>query len=269
MPSYETMDRLPRRDLNVFYVLDTSGSMSGLPIQTLNRAMEETLNVLRNMAKHNGDANLRVAVLEFNSSPKWMQPSGPEDVEDFIWQDLTAGGMTSVGSALDELNNKMNKNAFLQSMMGAYLPIVIFMTDGFATDDYVSAIDRIKQNKWFNKATKIGFAIGDDPDVDMVAKVVGNSEAVIHTNELAVFAKILRFVSVTSSTMASVSSTSGSAVSGAAVVSQVLKENDNLDNISVPNTYYDPDLNPPPTTEPVTIVDPDSGWDMGDDDDEW
>lgn len=266
MPNFEEMDRLPRRDLNVFYVLDTSGSMSGLPIQTLNRAMEETLSVLRNMAKHNGDANLRIAVLEFNSMPKWMQPSGPEDVEDFIWQDLSAGGMTCVGSALDELNNKMDKNSFLQSMMGAYLPVVIFMTDGFATDDYESAIGRIRQNKWFNKATKIGFAIGDDPDVEMVAKVVGNSEAVIHTNELAVFAKILRFVSVTSSTMASVSQTSGTAVTGASVVSQVLKENEDLkpEELGITDTYNDPGMN-------VTSFVPNSNGDSfdWDDDDEW
>jgi uncharacterized protein YegL len=226
MPDLSTFAPAPRRDLHVFYVLDTSGSMSGLPIEQLNRAMEETVSALKQLAKHNDNANLKVAVLDFSSSADWMQPSGPEEVADFVWNDLKAGGLTSMGAALDELNDKLSRSKFLGSMTGALMPVVIFMTDGMATDDYQSALQRINQNKWFKKATKIGFAIGSDPDEGMIAEIVGNSEAVIRTDDLALFAKLIRFVSVTSSTLASRSQTVSTAVSGACVVSQVRADAD-------------------------------------------
>ena len=47
MPDISKMEKPARRVLNVFYILDTSGSMSGTSIATLNRAMEETIDALK------------------------------------------------------------------------------------------------------------------------------------------------------------------------------------------------------------------------------
>ena len=95
MPSLDNRGATPRRDLHVFYVLDTSGSMEGNPIQILNQAMLETIGVLKKVAKSNGDAQLKLSVLEFGSMVRWMQKDGPQKVEDFVWQDLSAGGLTA------------------------------------------------------------------------------------------------------------------------------------------------------------------------------
>ena len=214
-----------RRALTVFYVLDTSGSMSGTPIATLNRAMNETIEALKTVAKSNADALLKVAVLEFNSGCNWVNPSGPEEMEDFLWEDLEAGGLTDVGAALKELDSELSRHAFLQSMTGAYLPVIIFMTDGFATDDYKKALLEIRNNKWFSRATKIGFALGDSPDMKMISEIVGNSEAVIKTEDLDLFARLIKFVSVTSTMNGSQSKTSDNGFTGADIVSQIKKEN--------------------------------------------
>ena len=85
MPDPTTLEAAPRRELHVFYVLDTSGSMQGQPIQRLNRAMEETTQALKQLAYHNGDAKVKIAVMEFNSVVRWMQPAGPEEMDDFFW----------------------------------------------------------------------------------------------------------------------------------------------------------------------------------------
>jgi len=192
-----------RPDLTVFFVLDTSGSMENEKIATLNAAMIETTKALSDEAKHNGDAHIRVAILEFNSGCKWVTYNGPEYMEDFIYSNLTAGGLTDIGSALDELGSKLHEDQYLNATIGSKLPIIIFMTDGFATDDYKKSLDNIKQNKWFKYATKIGFAIGDNPDDQMIAEIVGNSEAVIKTSDLDKFKKLLKFVTVTSSKLQS------------------------------------------------------------------
>lgn len=258
MPSITTLEKPPRRALHIFYVLDTSGSMGGAPIATLNRAMEETVEVLRKQAKSNADAELKIAVLQFNSGAKWVQPNGPEDMEDFIWEDLTAGGLTDVGAALKELDSKLSRNAYLSSMTGAYLPVIIFMSDGYATDDYQKALAQIRQNKWFARGTKIGFALGDDPDMKMISEVVGNCEAVVKTDDLDLFARLIKFASVTSSMLCSTSRTSAEAVTGAGVIG------DAIDQGVAPASVVDTNVNYSP--EPViATASSGDGWD----DDDW
>ncbi len=226
MPNIETdLGAAPRKDLHVFYVLDTSGSMEGTKISTLNRAMEESTQALAAVAKSNGDAKLKIAVMEFNSGCKWVTSNGPEDLEeDFIWDPLKAGGLTDIGAALTELGTKLSRKAFLNSMTGALMPIIIFMTDGYATDDYEKALENVRRNKWFKYGTKIGFAVGEDADLKMISSVVGNSEAVIRTNDLELFKKLLRFVSVTASKLVSESTTTGAAPTAADIVEKAKEE---------------------------------------------
>ena len=256
MPNIEKgMTGTPRKDLHVFYVLDTSGSMSGDKISTLNRAMEETTQALSEVAKSNADANLKIAVLEFNTGCNWITSNGPEDLaNDFIWDPLKAGGLTDVGTALKELNSKLDRKAFLGSMMGSMFPIVIFMSDGFATDDYNKALEEIRKNRWWQRATKIGFAFGDDADLNMIGNVVGNGEAVIRTNDLELFKKLLKFVSVTSSMLRSKPADSENDTPSAEdLVKQAAKELD-ADPAVTPSV---PVTNPEPDPDPI----PSGGWD--------
>lgn len=224
MPNINELEAMPRRVLNIFYVLDTSGSMEGAAIGTLNSAMSETIEILSQQAKKNADAQLKIAVLQFNSGCGWLQSSGPEDAEDFIWEDLTAGGLTDVGSALMELNNKLSKDEYLSSMTGSYLPVIIFMTDGEPTDDYKKSLGVIRENKWFARATKIGFALGEGPNKKIIAEVVGSTEAVIATADLELFSRLIKFVSTTSSMLCSTSHTAEEGVTGANIVQMAVNE---------------------------------------------
>lgn len=261
MPNLETdFKEAPRKDLHVFYVLDTSGSMDGPPISMLNRAMEETTQALKEVAKSNGDAKLKIAALEFNTSCKWVTTNGPEDLEeDFIWDPRDAGGLTDMGAALKELNSKLSRKAFLNSMTGALMPIIIFMTDGFATDNYEKALETIRRNRWFQHGTKIGFAIGDNPDLKMISSVVGNSEAVIRTTDLELFKKLIRLVSVTASKLVSESTTTGTAPTAADIVKDAIDTVDGADASDVTVTLPPSSYNPEPTPAPAPI-----DWDDGD-----
>lgn len=263
MPNTETLTQPPRKDLHVFYVLDTSGSMEGAKISALNHAMEECTQALSTVAKSNGDARLKIAVLEFNSGCKWITSNGPELMEDFEWEYLTAGGLTDIGSALEELDSKLSRHAFLDSMTGALIPVIIFMTDGYATDDYKSALEQIRQNKWFKRGTKIGFAIGEDADAKMIAEVVGNSEAVIKTTDLELFKRLMKFVTVTSAMLQSQSRTPGTSTNGADIVQDAIKEIKGGDIEVAP-----PVPNPQPS-DPDPVEEPED-WPAGnEEDDDW
>ncbi|MBQ9492278.1 MAG: VWA domain-containing protein [Oscillibacter sp.] len=222
MPTTNELTDMPRKDLHIFYVLDTSGSMEGTKISALNHAMDETIEVLRTISKQNGDARLKIAVLSFNTGAEWITKNGPEYLEEhFEYEYLEAGGLTDMGAALDELNSKLSQHEFLGSMMGALMPVIIFMTDGYATDNYEEALDNIRQNRWFARGTKIGFALGEDADVKMISSIVGNSEAVIRVTDNELFRRLMRFVSVTSSMVRSRSSTADNAPTGAEILQQV------------------------------------------------
>lgn len=281
MPSYGELAGVPRRALPIFYVLDTSGSMQGEKIERLNHAMEETVDALKQVAAHNGDAQLKVAVLEFATNVRWVQPAGPEDMEDFIWQDLGCGGMTYMGAALNELESKLHRDQFLSSATGSLMPVIIFMTDGHANDDYLRALEDVKQNKFFQRAVKIGFAIGDDADDKMIAKIVGDREAVIKTDDLGLFARLIQFVSVTSSMAVSRSATAwDTEPTGSSVIREVL-EKEGLDgsDVGIPDPAPAPapvgvDINEVVPTIDIDEVVPtididvkleDITWDEGDD----
>ena len=243
MPDIKDYKETPRRELHVFYVLDTSGSMSGAPIAKLNNAMTETVEVLRQQAKSNADALVKIAVLEFNSGCRWLQPKGPEEMEDFIWKDLKAGGLTDMGAALKELDSKLSRHAFLNSMTGAYLPIIIFMTDGYATDDYKKELEQIRKNRWFERGTKIGIAVGEEADVEMVTEIVGTSEAVAQTDDLELFARILRFASVTATMLCSQSQTSDREISGKVILKKATEGNPEMDDVVNPTKQEaEPDI---------------------------
>ena len=114
-------------------------------------------------------------------------------MEDFYWNDLKAGGLTDFGSALNELNNKLSREQFLISEVGFKAPVIIFMSDGEPTDDYESALNKIKSNnKWFKTATKIAIAVGDDANVQVLQKIAGNNEAVIKVDDLESLKKLIR-----------------------------------------------------------------------------
>lgn len=258
MPSTNNLTESPRKELHVFYVLDTSGSMEGVKISALNHAMEECTEALKKLAKTNGDAKLKMAVLEFNSGCRWVTSNGPEDLEeDFEQEYMEAGGLTDIGAALRELNSKLSRHAFLNSMTGALMPVIIFMTDGYATDDYEKALEEIRQNRWFARGTKIGIAFGDDPDLKMLSSVVGNSEAVIRPTDMALFKRLMKFVSVTASMLVSQSTTTETAITGASIVA---KAKDALDvpaesTVNLGDDEYDKEPDPP--------ADDDDGWDDG------
>ena len=255
MPTTNELTDMPRKDLHIFYILDTSGSMEGTKISALNHAMDETIEVLRTLSKQNADARLKIAVLSFNTGAEWVTSNGPEYLEEhFEYEYLEAGGLTDMGAALRELNSKLSQHEFLGSMMGALMPVMIFMTDGYATDNYEEALEEIRKNRWFARGTKIGFALGEDADVKMISSIVGNSEAVIRVTDNELFRRLMRFVSVTSSMVRSQSATADNAPSGAEILQQVEGIPDEA-KVSLEKDDYNP--------EPKTEEDDDWG------DDKW
>ena len=191
----------PRKIMTLFYIVDTSGSMSGDKIGSVNSAMEEAITVdLPDISTANDDAEIRVAIMQFSSGCSWITPaSGPIGIGDVIWTDLHANGLTDLGAACTELDKKLSRNEFLESQTGAYAPVILLFSDGGPTDNWEKGLEQLKKNNWFKHAIKIAIAIGDDADKAVLATFTGSTESVISVNDKHTLKALVRKVSVRAS----------------------------------------------------------------------
>lgn len=217
MSMLEEITPAPRKVMTLFYLVDASGSMSGAKIGVVNAAMEETINVdLKEVAAANDDAEIKVAILQFSSGCSWITPaSGPVGLDDIIWNDLQAGGMTEFGGALLELDKKLSRNEYLQSQTGAYAPVILLLSDGGPTDNWEVGLNKIKENNWFKHAIKIAIDIQIDggSDRSVLAQFTGNPEAIIDAKDKATLKKMIHKVSVRASEFQSHSKQSSDVIS--------------------------------------------------------
>ena len=93
MSLLDDVESVPRRTMTLFFVIDTSGSMIGNKIGAVNDAVVNVLPMLNDISESNPDAEIKVAALEFSSGCQWLY-SEPKLASEFIWQDVTASGLT-------------------------------------------------------------------------------------------------------------------------------------------------------------------------------
>lgn len=168
--------------MHIFMLIDTSGSMKGERIEATNIAFS---NVLSSFEIMNPDVEIRIGVLEFSSDVRWMHEI-PQPIDRFKWLPLESGGLTQMGEALCELNDKMQRTDFFNSDLckGPVFPsLIILLTDGEPTDDYSMGLKEIAKNPYFKKATKFAICIGEDFSLQPLIDFTGNKKAVFKVND--------------------------------------------------------------------------------------
>ena len=205
---YAESVEVPRRVMVLFFVIDTSGSMRGDKIGAVNTAIEEVIPTIKKISNDNADAEIKVAILQFDNNASWITPI-PTKPDDLLWNDIKANGLTALGAACRELNQKLSRSEFMNDVVGSYAPVIIMMSDGAPTDEYGKELDNLKMNNWFNAAEKVAIAIGDDAKKDVLAEFTGNIERVITVHTPEELEKWIKFVSVTASKIGSQSSSAG------------------------------------------------------------
>jgi uncharacterized protein YegL len=199
---FDSVERIVKRQMVLFFVVDTSSSMEGRKIGTVNTAIKQVLPELRDIG--GADVDLKIACLKFSTGCEWMHPA-PVDVETFVWNQIGADGETDLGEACRELSVKMSRKEFLTAPSASVAPAIFLMSDGPPTDDYDSGLAALKENNWFKHAIKVAVAIGDDADRDALAKFTGNPEAVVTVHTPEALRKWIRFITVTSTMIGSTS----------------------------------------------------------------
>ena len=194
---------ISKKNLVLFFLVDTSGSMSGTKIGTLNTTMEELLPELRGLGGATTD--IKLAVMTFSDGCEWVTKE-PISVDDYqYWTRLKAEGLTDLGEAFTELSKKLSRKEFLNSPSLCYAPVIFLLTDGYATDDVYGGLGALQNNKWYKYGLKVALGIGDKGkfDEELLKKFTGNPELVVTAKTSDQLAKLVKTIAVTSSQIGS------------------------------------------------------------------
>ncbi|MET0458149.1 MAG: hypothetical protein ABWZ91_13910 [Nocardioides sp.] len=193
--------RLAARPLHFFIVADCSGSMAADgKVQALNNAIRETLPHLVDVAGQNPHAELLVRAIAFSSGARW-HVERPTPVGQLGWQDLTTGGYTDLGSALDLLAPQLGPPAMEDRAM---TPAILLISDGMPTDDYKPALARFLDEPMGSRAVRMAVGIGRDADLEVLERFIGSSAAgVLTANNPEQLVRMIRWASTHASRLAS------------------------------------------------------------------
>jgi uncharacterized protein YegL len=146
----------PESRCPVILLLDASASMSGQPIQELNRGVAAFKEDLLSDAQ--ASLSVELAIIRFGSSVSLIQDF--VTIEDFTPPTLTTDGATPMGKALDiALDTLENRKAlYRDNSVPYYRPWVFLITDGAPTDDWQSAAKRLREAE--DSRQLLFFAIG-------------------------------------------------------------------------------------------------------------
>lgn len=194
-----------KKSMVIFFLVDTSKSMEGSKLESLNKVMQDILPELIGVGEAGTD--VKIAVMSFSSGCEWITPE-PVLIEEYqTWQDLSADGVTDLGEACEELCSKLSRKSFLHSPSLSYAPVIFLMTDGYPTDNYKKGFEMLRENRWFKYGLKVALAIGSNVDLDVLHEFTDDEELVLQACGAQMLKKLVREIAVTSSKIGSTSMT--------------------------------------------------------------
>jgi uncharacterized protein YegL len=151
------------RRLPVYFLLDTSGSMNGEPIQALNNAMSGMINTLRSDAQ--ASESLWISIITFDREVNEVAPL--TELPSFQLPEIVCpqSGPTNTGKALELLHNKVSKEVRkgTPTQKGDWRPLLFIFTDGKPSDPLLYS-EMIPKIKALNFGAIVGCAAGNKGD---------------------------------------------------------------------------------------------------------
>ena len=195
---------IANREIHFLLLLDGSTSMTGEKVQSLNFAVADAIPEMRRAAAKNASARVVVRALRFSTDVQWVLPNGalsaeapePVPLTDFQWADyVRADGETAMGEAFSRLADEFEK---LATRGRFFPPVIILVTDGYATADFEAGLEKLMSNPLGKIATRLAIGVGNEVDMHCLEKFVGNPEfPPLHASDAYKLPEMIRWASVT------------------------------------------------------------------------
>jgi uncharacterized protein YegL len=179
------------RHLPIFLLLDVSESMTGENHINMESGISKIVKTLRSDPYALETAYL--SIIAFAGKVKILNLL--TEVPNFVPKKLPIGGGTSLGLALTQLMDEIDRNVITSShdRKCDWKPIVFLFADGSPTDNVDSSIMRWNQS-YRAKANLVVVSIGQDADLEVLRKLTEDVLVLSNTSDDS-FARFINWVS--------------------------------------------------------------------------
>ena len=181
------------RRLPVYILLDTSGSMRGEPIHSVNVGLQSMLSALRQDPY--ALESVYLSIITFDIAAKIYLPLTPLDQVQLSEVAVPSAGATFMGAALELLIERVDAEVHKSTAdrKGDWRPLLFIMTDGSPSDLYAyqQAIPQIKQR---NFASIVACAAGPKAKQEHLLQLT-DRVVVLDSMDTASFASFFKWVS--------------------------------------------------------------------------
>ncbi|MBY6093952.1 vWA domain-containing protein [Ferrimonas balearica] len=161
------------RPLPVILLCDTSGSMSvDGKIEALNEAVKQMVATFSEESRIR--AEIQVGLITFGQGVIEHLPlTAAKDITNVV--PMQAAGLTPLGAALNRTRMLLEDKEIIPSR--AYRPVIVLVSDGYATDDWEAPLEALNRSERASKVSRIAMAIGQDADRIMLEDFIDDPEA--------------------------------------------------------------------------------------------
>lgn len=183
------------KPLPVVLLLDTSGSMYGEKISSLNDAVRKMLGTF---TKEESQANeFLVSIITFGGFASLAY--SPTPASELKYANLSANGGTPLGEAIDVAKALIEDRE--QTPSRAYRPLVILVSDGVPTDSWESKLDSFINDGRSAKCDRMALGIGREAysglgRATLERFVAGTEHEVFEAKDAGEIHKFFRFVTM-------------------------------------------------------------------------
>ncbi len=181
------------RRLPVYILLDTSGSMRGEPIHSVNVGLQSMLSALRQDLY--ALESVYLSIITFDLEAKIYLPLTPLEQVQLAEIQAPSAGATFMGAALELLAECVNQQVQTSTTdeKGDWRPLLFIMTDGSPSDIYAyqQVIPVIQQ---FNFASIVACAAGPKAKQEYLLQLT-DKVVVLDTMDAASFSGFFKWVS--------------------------------------------------------------------------